>query len=79
MKYSKDKVDDAVLALLWLTHYTDGPNTRAWKGHEWGALERLHERGLIGNPVGKAKSVVFSDDGVARARELFDRLFAQDS
>ncbi len=79
MEYSKEKVDDAVLALLWLTHYTDGSGTRAWKGHEWGALERLHEQGLIGNPVGKAKSVVFSEAGAARARELFERLFGTDS
>lgn len=77
MEYSNEKVDEAVLALLWLTHYSDGPNTRAWKGHEWGALERLHAQGFIGNPVGKAKSVVLSEEGAARSRELFERMFGK--
>lgn len=38
-------------------------------------MNRLHERGLIGNPVGKAKSVALSDAGIARSRDLFERLF----
>jgi len=79
MDYSKEKVNDAVLALLWLTSYSDGRTTRAWKGHDWDALERLHEEGFIGNPVGKAKSVVLSEEGATRAKELFARLFAKDS
>lgn len=74
-----EKVDEAVLALLWLTHHKDGPNTRAWKGHEWGALDRLHEQGFICNPAGKSKSVVFSEEGAARSRELFERLFGKES
>jgi hypothetical protein len=32
MEYDKDKVDDMVLALLYLTIHDGG---RAWKGHDW--------------------------------------------
>ena len=35
MDYDHDKVDEMVLALLWLTPAGDG---RAWKGHDWDAL-----------------------------------------
>jgi len=34
------KIDDAVLALLYLCLH-DG--TRAWKGFDWDAMNRLHE------------------------------------
>lgn len=61
-----------VLALLYLTLH-DG--YRAWKGHDWEALDRLHEKGMIGNPVGKVKSVAFTDAGLERSRELFMKHF----
>ena len=72
MKINEDSVDDAVLALLWLTLH-DGH--RAWKGHDWDVLGRLHEKGLILDPVGKAKSVVLTKDGLRRSEELFKALF----
>jgi hypothetical protein len=79
MEPKNDKIDDAVLALLHLTSFTEGNKefhvTRAWKGHDWSALGRLHEKGLIGDPVGKAKSVVLTEEGRKRAEELFRRLF----
>ncbi|MBC9208969.1 3'-5' exonuclease [Roseomonas aerophila] len=70
----KDKIDDAVLALLFLSLDHDG---RAWKGFDWDAMNRLHEKGYIGNPVGKAKSVVLTEDGVKRSEILFRKLFAR--
>jgi hypothetical protein len=72
MDYDRDKVDEMVLALLWLTLGGDG---RSWKGHDWDAMERLHERGYISDPKSKAKSVVMSEEGERRARELFARHF----
>jgi hypothetical protein len=30
-------------------------------------MDRLHEKGLISDPVGKAKSVVFSEEGLRRS------------
>jgi hypothetical protein len=79
MEPNTDKIDDAVLALLHLTSFTEGKGefafTRAWKGHDWDALGRLHAKGLIGDPVGKAKSVALTKEGQRRAEELFEKLF----
>ena len=72
MDYNYDKVDDAVLALLLLTLHDEN---RAWKGHDWDALSRLHEKGMILDPVNKNKSVVLTDEGLKRAEELFWQLF----
>ena len=48
MKPNLDKIDDAVLALLHLTSFCDRADAppRAWKGHDWDALARLHAQGL---------------------------------
>ena len=82
MNYDEEKVDDAVLALLWLTSYTErigGVNMkRTWKGHDFQVLDRLHEAGFIENPVSKAKSLVFTVEGAKRSKELFRRLFCED-
>jgi hypothetical protein len=79
MEYDKDKVDDAVLALLYLTMFRDGPCVRAWKVHDWSVTDRLHEKGYIGDPKGKAKSMVMTEEGAARAEELFWKLFGKTS
>jgi Domain of unknown function (DUF6429) len=71
MDYDRNKVDEMVLALLTLTMMTDGSGVRSWKGHDWEALDRLHAAGYISDPKSKAKSVVFSEEGARRARELF--------
>jgi len=72
MEYDHNKVDEMILALLWLT--AAGPR-RAWKSHDWEAMERLHAKGYISDPKSRAKSVVFSEEGERRARELFERHF----
>lgn len=74
MEYDTDKIDEMVLALLWLTLHDE---CRAWKGHDWDALERLFEKGFIGDPKNKAKSVVFTDEGQKRSQELFERHFGR--
>jgi hypothetical protein len=74
MEIDTDKIDDAVLALLWLTLHNGG---RAWKGFDWNALDRLHDKGLIFDPANKAKSVVFTDDGLQRAEKLFRAMFTK--
>jgi Domain of unknown function (DUF6429) len=68
----EDKIDQTVLALLYLTLHDE---FRAWKGFDWEALNRLHEKGMIGNPVGKAKSVVFTDEGLRESERLFKEMF----
>jgi hypothetical protein len=70
----EDRIDQAVLALLWLGLHDNG---RAWKGFDWDAMNRLHEKGYISNPVGKAKSVVFTEEGEREAERLFYELFGK--
>lgn len=72
MEIATDKIDDAVLALLWLTLHDE---RRAWKGFDWDALDRLYQKGLIYDPANKAKSVVLTDEGLLRAEALFQELF----
>ena len=74
MNYNEDKVDEMVLALLHPTYSRAHGIVRAWKGHDWDALDRLHQKGLISDPKSKSKSVVLSDDGARKAQELFERL-----
>ncbi len=38
-------------------------------------MNRLHESGMISDPRSKAKSVVLTEEGERRARELFDQHF----
>ncbi len=75
MDYDKEKVDEMVLALLFLTSFDDGPATRAWKGHDWEAMDRLHDKGYISDPKSKTKSVVFTPEGKRLSGELFSRFF----
>lgn len=73
MEYDKDKVDEMVLALLFLTTHDKG--ARAWKGMDWEAMNRLHEKGYIGNPRTKAKSVTLTEKGERVSEELFKKHF----
>jgi hypothetical protein len=78
MDFDKDKVDEAVLALLYLTlHDVSEYGGRAWKGLDWDALDRLHERGIIGDPRSKAKSVVLDAEGIKAAEGAFRKLFGK--
>jgi len=43
----REKVDEVVLALLYLTLHD---SYRAWKGFDWETLNRLYEKGWIDNP-----------------------------
>ena len=49
----------------------------AWKGFDWDTMDRLHAAGHISDPRGRAKSVVFTETGLERARELLESLFAK--
>jgi hypothetical protein len=72
MNYDTDKIDDAVLALAYLTLHG---GARVWKSFDWDALNRLHAKGLISNPVSKAKSVVLTEEGLKEAERLCEKLF----
>jgi len=77
MDFDTDKIDDTVLALLHLTSFGNEYGAAAWKGHDWDVLNRLHEKGYIGNPVNKNKSVAFTEEGRARSKELFQKMFGK--
>lgn len=68
MDYDEDKVDEMVLALLYLTLHEE---RRAWKGHDWDAMDRLHEKGMIGDPRNKNKSVLLTEEGLETCERLF--------
>jgi hypothetical protein len=74
MDYDTDKIDDMILALPWLTVHDEG---RAWKGHDWDAMDRLFQKGYIFDPKNKTKSVVFTEEGLQRSEELFKRYFSR--
>jgi len=76
MKYNEEKVDEMVLALLYLTSSTERGITRAWKGQDWDVMDRLHEKGLISDPKSKAKSVMLSEDAAKESARLFQKYFA---
>lgn len=78
MEYDQDKVDQVTLALLYLVMHEESEyGARAWKGFDWGTMDRLHEKGFIGSPVNKAKSVVVTPEGCKRAKELFEKYFGR--
>lgn len=76
MGYDKDKVDEMTLALLWLVmHDGESGTTRVWKSFDWDTMDRLFEKGYIGDPGRKAKSVAISPEGKEKAKELFEKYF----
>ena len=76
--YDTAKVDEATLALLWLVRWDCAEDYgRAWKSFDWETMNRLHEQGMISDPVGKSKSVVLTVEGFKKSRELFHSLFVR--
>jgi hypothetical protein len=41
MEHDEAKIDEMVLALLYLTMFNDGVEIRSWKGHDWSAMGRV--------------------------------------
>jgi hypothetical protein len=71
----QDKLAEAALAILSLGTWSDGPVTRAWKGVDWDVMELLHQRGWIGDPVGKQKSVILTEQGISAAESFMEKHF----
>jgi hypothetical protein len=79
MAYDEKKIEAAVLALLYYGSF-ERPGVRsAWKTYDWAITERLYEQGLIEDPRGKSKSIVFTPEGEARAKAAFEALFGSDA
>ena len=72
MKLNTDRIDQAVLALLYLGLHE---SSRAWKSFDWDVMARLHQQGFISDPVGKAKSVAFTEEGLRESERLLHTLF----
>ena len=74
MQLDTDKIDEAVLALLYLGLH-DG--ARTWKGFDWDSMNRLYEQGFVSDPRSKAKSAVFTEEGLARAKAPLEANFSK--
>jgi Domain of unknown function (DUF6429) len=74
MNIDQDKVDQAVLALLSLGRHE---GSRTWKAFDWEVMGRLHQNGYITDPVGKAKSVLFTEEGLRESERLLNALFSR--
>jgi hypothetical protein len=77
--HDQRRLEDTVLALMHLTAHHEGLGWRAWKSFPWEATDGLYERGLIGDPRSKARSVPLTDEGAQLAEQLFTELFGVDS
>lgn len=76
MNYDSSKIDEAALALLFVNSWKeDSDHNRAWKSLDWDIGERLYEKGLISNPVGKAKSIFLTKEGIELAEKVAAELF----
>ncbi len=74
MELDENRIDGAVLALLQLGRHD---RVRVWKGFDWTAMNRLHAKGWISDPVGNAKSVVLTDEGLREGARLLALLFGK--
>lgn len=63
-----------MLAQLWLGLHDNG---RTWKGFDLDAMDRLHRKGMIFNPAGCTRSLVFPEKGEGEAKRPFCCLFTK--
>ena len=81
MEFNEDKVDKMTLALMYLTTFKEKLSgqeiIRTWKGYDWDILNRFYEKGFIGDPVGKAKSVILTEEGAKLSEKLFEEYFCK--
>jgi hypothetical protein len=69
-----DRIDQTVLALLSLARHK---GECAWKSFDWDAMDRLHKAGFISDPKGRARSVVFTPEGLRESERLLNLLFGR--
>lgn len=75
MAYDEKEIDEAVLALLYVSSFEDRGARCAWKTYDWDITGKLFELGLIDDPRNKNKSVVLTPEGVARGKVACEKLF----
>ena len=74
MQINQEKIEEATLALLFLTLHDEN---RAWKNFDFEIMDRLYEKGYINNPKNRAKSIVFTQNGLEKAEKCFEKLFKE--
>jgi hypothetical protein len=74
METDQDKIDNAAIALLSLTLDSHG---RAWKQLDFEITNSLYQKGFICDPVNKNKSIVFTEEGIAKAEQMIKLLFSK--
>ena len=79
MELDTDKIDQDVLALLFLTAFREGKDQqwRTWKSHDWEVLDRLCEKGFISEPKSKARSVCLTEEGFIMAKHFFESKYVK--
>lgn len=75
MNCDQSQIDDAVLALL--AEFSP-EERRAWKGFDFGAMDRLYARDFIDHPASKANSVWLTPRELEHGREIAGRPFSGD-
>lgn len=77
MDYDHDKVDEMALALMFLSLSKSGGVSRAWKGFDWGTLDRMHRKGWISDPMTRSPSIDLTPGAAQLAEEVFRRHFGK--
>ena len=75
MEINEDKIDEVVMAILYLNFHGSHGAVRAWKSFDWDAMDRLYKKGFISDPMRKTKSVLVTEEGQRVAKELFEKYF----
>jgi len=64
-----EKASEIGIAVLAMTQHADQTGgVRVWKGIDWELLDVMHQRGWIGNPAGKTKSVRITESSLSVAQ-----------
>lgn len=75
MDYDREKVDEMVLALLYLTSSPVSEGARAWKGLPLEVLNNLVQKGYISDNNSKTPILTLSPEGARLSKELFFKYF----
>ena len=72
---SDKKIEEAVLAPLYVCSVQEQGVRRSWKTYDWAVTQRLFEQGFIDDPRGTRKSVLLTPEGESLGKALADKLF----
>ncbi|MBR4471725.1 MAG: hypothetical protein IKS54_10495 [Erysipelotrichaceae bacterium] len=76
---SKDAMKELTLLLMYLSRFTDGENFSeakdfyAWKGYDFGVINKLDEEELIHQGRYRSKSVYITEKGKEEAKKLLEK------